>query len=36
MRGVAESIPGVTVIEDNLVFVEPISGIAIEAPRNGN
>jgi len=33
MRVLVESINGVTGIEDQLVFIEPMSGMVIEAPR---
>lgn len=33
LRVAAENVPGVTAVEDHLVWVEPVSGIVIEAPQ---
>jgi CBS-domain-containing membrane protein len=34
LRVAAENIPGVKDVEDNIVWVEPVSGIFVEAPAN--
>jgi CBS domain-containing protein len=36
LRVVAENIPGVKNVEDNIVWVEPVSGMVVEAADQGN
>ena len=33
LRVAAENVPGVKAVEDHLVWVEPVSGTVIDAPR---
>ena len=33
LRVAAENVPGVKAVEDRLVWVEPVSGIVIDAPQ---
>jgi hypothetical protein len=34
LRVAAENVPGVRAVEDHLVWVEPVSGTVIDAPRD--
>jgi osmotically-inducible protein OsmY len=34
LRVAAENIPGVKKVEDNVVWVEPVSGLFVEAPAH--
>jgi CBS domain-containing protein len=35
LRVAAENVAGVTAVEDHLVWIEPVSGIALDPPQNG-
>ena len=35
LRVAAENVPGVRAVEDRLVWVEPVSGTIIDAPKTG-